>query len=368
MNHFIEKSNRLASAGKCSNLKIVLAFASVLVAACAATSSDVITFSHNLHSEQGLDCSDCHANIEQDAEQKPTRMTMNQCGDCHDVEDEEGCKTCHSNAEECNGWQKSEPAPLRFSHQTHAKRQPDAMKDCASCHGAAATATSNATRTQLMPHHKECAACHKKDISLGRCDLCHDRLDLYDMVANDYFSHPPGFMARHGLEASAAESNCTLCHEQSYCADCHNRNSTIRPSLKYPDKVDRTFMHSGDWLSKHAIQSRVSPASCQKCHGVSYCSACHNRTGRGAGIDLGEDASPHPKPRSKWIDAGLGSHGAEARKDILSCAACHDQGAASNCVRCHHERMGINPHPPGWKSTVPRNERNSHPTCKICHE
>ena len=50
-----------------------------------------------------------------------------------------------------------------------------------------------------------------------------------------------------------------------------------------------------------------------------------------------------------------------------SCASCHDQGAASNCVNCHREAMGINPHPPGWRSTVPAAERHTHPTCRICH-
>ncbi|MBN2716820.1 MAG: hypothetical protein JXX14_13295 [Deltaproteobacteria bacterium] len=347
--------------------KINLIFLSGLIVACATTASqDVIIFSHNLHSEQGLDCSDCHANIVQDAEQKIEPMSMDKCGDCHDVEDEEGCKVCHTNAEESDGWQKPTPAPLKFSHQTHKKRQPDVMTDCASCHAGAATATTTATRTQLLPHHEECASCHKKDISLGRCDLCHDRLDLYDMVENDYYRHAPGFMARHGLEASAAEANCSQCHEQSFCADCHNKNSTIRPSLKFPDKVDRTFMHSGDWMSKHPIESRAKPASCLKCHGVSYCSACHNRTGVGAGIDQGGTNSPHPGD-TEWINAGPGSHGAEARKDILRCASCHDQGAASNCVNCHREAMGINPHPPGWKSTVPSSESNTHPTCRICH-
>ena len=347
--------------------KFNVIFLAAFIAACAGSATkDIITFSHNLHSEQGLDCSDCHKNVQNDAEQKLTPMSMDQCGECHDVEDEAQCKTCHSNAEESDGWQKAEPAPLLFSHQTHNRRQPEAMKNCASCHGAAATAPSTASRAALLPTHAECAACHKKQISLGQCDMCHDRLDLYDMVANDYYSHEPGFMARHGLEAVSGEANCTLCHEQSYCADCHNRNATIVPSLKYPDRVDRTFMHSGDWLSRHALESRANPANCQKCHGISYCSSCHNRNGIGAGVDQDGTNNPHPD-RNTWLGRGRGSHGAEARKDILSCASCHDQGAASNCVQCHQERMGINPHPPGWKSTVPAGDRYSHPTCRICH-
>ncbi|MBN2524904.1 MAG: cytochrome c3 family protein [Deltaproteobacteria bacterium] len=363
-NHNKGRFRHLLKAGKFNVLP-----GAVFVAACASTVSiDEISFSHNLHSEQGLDCSDCHANVDEDAEKKLTPMSMAQCGDCHDVEDKAQCKTCHTNAEASKGWPATTSSPLLFSHQTHRKRQPDAMKDCAACHGAAATATTNASRKALMPQHAECNACHKKDLTMGRCELCHDRLDLYDMAQNDFYSHEPGFMGSHGKEAISAEARCALCHEQSYCADCHNKNATVRPSLRFPDKTDRAFMHSGDWMSRHALVSRTDPASCQKCHGVSYCTSCHNRMGVGAGVDQGGGNYPDShKDRIRWLGPGPQSHGSKARRDILSCASCHDKGAASNCVSCHQESMGINPHPPGWQSPVPASERHSHPMCRICH-
>ena len=70
--------------------------------------------------------------------------------------------------------------------------------------------------------------------------------------------------------------------------------------------------------------------------------------------------SPHPPG---W-DAGL-AHGSAAKHDILSCAACHDQGARSNCIECHRT---VNPHPTGWAQRHNRTSdvaRNS--MCRNCH-
>ena len=64
-------------------------------------------------------------------------------------------------------------------------------------------------------------------------------------------------------------------------------------------------------------------------------------------------------------DAGFISvHGQAARQNILSCAACHNQGAQSRCVACHSTGH-VNPHPPNWKGTPAQIQGN--PTCKICH-
>lgn len=365
MKQINKKQNLLFGISNKQKLSLVLA--ALFVAACAATlEKDQILFSHNLHTEQGNECADCHSGVNSDAETKIVAMTMDQCADCHDVEDEEGCSACHKNPDDPASWQTTTPPSLLFSHQTHESRDAKSMEDCASCHTNAAVATTTATRTAMMPKHKECRTCHKKELDLGQCDMCHERLDLYDMTGTDFYSHQPGFFERHGLKASANESNCALCHDTSFCTDCHNKSATTRPSLKFPDKVDRSFMHSGDWLSKHALHSKTSPSNCQKCHGVSYCSSCHERNGIGAGVSQNGANNPHPE-RSVWINPGPRSHGAEARKDILSCATCHDQGAASNCVNCHHASVGIDPHPPGWKSPVSNAERSSHPNCSICH-
>jgi hypothetical protein len=75
--------------------------------------------------------------------------------------------------------------------------------------------------------------------------------------------------------------------------------------------------------------------------------------------------NPHPPG---WVGADTRSsdfHGSHARRDILSCAGCHEQGPATNCIRCHTVgAYGGNPHPSGWQSA--RGRQSS--MCRYCHE
>jgi hypothetical protein len=70
---------------------------------------------------------------------------------------------------------------------------------------------------------------------------------------------------------------------------------------------------------------------------------------------------PHPP--------GFGTrHAAAARADIASCAACHDQGAASVCVDCHRVGgVGGNPHPASWLSRHEAREIAGNGMCAACH-
>ncbi len=338
----------------------ILGFAgAMIVTACTViTARDTVVFSHHLHTEQEISCADCHASVSADAERAVSPMAMENCGDCHDIEDAENCGSCHTNPEKPSTYEERAETHLHFSHQAHG----DAAADCASCHRNAAHASSLATGVQMRPGHPECNTCHQKELDVGRCDMCHDRLDVYQRKPQDSFSHEHDFFTKHGLKAVGNEVACATCHDQSFCGDCHNRNQTQRPSVRYPQKVDRNFIHAGDWISRHTAEARIGRSNCLKCHGVSYCNACHERSGRGAHLGL---SSPHPGG-AVWMASGPQSHGAQARRSILSCASCHDQGASSNCVTCHRSGR-VNPHPPGWKAPVPLREREDHPMCGICH-
>jgi hypothetical protein len=58
-------------------------------------------------------------------------------------------------------------------------------------------------------------------------------------------------------------------------------------------------------------------------------------------------------------------HGRAARRRIIECASCHDQGPATNCIRCHRVgQYGGSPHPPGWHSSQ---SRESTEMCQFCH-
>jgi hypothetical protein len=57
-----------------------------------------------------------------------------------------------------------------------------------------------------------------------------------------------------------------------------------------------------------------------------------------------------------------------ARRDISSCAACHDQGPSSNCITCHRVGgTGGNPHPIGWMQHHDQQEIHRNTMCLYCH-
>jgi len=320
--------------------------------------TDSISFSHHLHTEQGLDCTDCHSPVNKDAEQKIVPMAMAQCGDCHDIEDAEGCKICHSNPDDPGTWAAKKETHILFSHQQHQRRS----VDCKTCHSAAAHIPTLEVMRDKWPGHLECNVCHQRDYDEGKCARCHDRLWVYAQKPETMYRHEIDFLAKHGTRAASNEAVCAGCHDQNFCTDCHYQNATVRPSVRFPDRVDRHFMHQGDWISRHAVESKLQDLTCQKCHGVSYCAACHERNGIGQTMS---ETSPHGDS-AIWMSPGPGSHSAAARKNIAECASCHDRGAASNCVACHRSG-GVNPHPVGFKSAISPSERTSHPMCSICH-
>jgi hypothetical protein len=99
-----------------------------------------------------------------------------------------------------------------------------------------------------------------------------------------------------------------------------------------------------------------------RCHTVETCDACH--LARGVSGNGADSANPHPPG---WIGANPRArsfHGRAARRDIVACASCHEQGAATNCIRCHTVgAFGGNPHPGGWKSARSKGDT----ICRYCH-
>jgi hypothetical protein len=156
-------------------------------------------------------------------------------------------------------------------------------------------------------------------------------------------------------------ATCAVCHEQTMCSECHAATTRpLKPDIEWPERVDASFVHRGDYVSRHTIDLHADPSSCRRCHGSAFCDACHQEQGISQRSALSNGRSPHPP---NWA-AGM-VHGAAARQDIVSCAGCHDQGANSTCVACHRN---VNPHPPGWEN---RHNKTSdvagNSMCRICH-
>ena len=197
---------------------------------------------------------------------------------------------------------------------------------------------------------------------LGALVATEAQTQLSQLLPRTFLRHGQGWQQTHGVQARQQSQVCQQCHTQQQCDDCHDVSQDMTLAERKPDEVFRNLVHRGDWITQHPIEARSQPAKCMRCHTVNTCDSCHVRRGvSGNGV---RGANPHP---AGWVGSNPGQksqHGQQARRDILTCAACHDQGPATNCIRCHRVGgFGGNPHPRGWQSARSDNAE----MCKYCH-
>ena len=122
---------------------------------------------------------------------------------------------------------------------------------------------------------------HESVANLGQstknCLDCHEARD--EKLAFGDFVHSANWLQSHRQRAYQNEAVCTMCHQASYCNDCHANRVELKPSVKNPTDTFRQTQHRGDYLSRHRIDGRVDPTSCFRCHGnpksAQTCVACH---------------------------------------------------------------------------------------------
>jgi hypothetical protein len=211
----------------------------------------------------------------------------------------------------------------------------------------------------------DCLSCHEHqaDWDAGRCSPCHADLTRFPLEPIAKFSHRGDFLAEHGEQARAGSATCASCHDQTFCAACHGADRPLSLAEIFPEDVERRFIHRGDIRGRHPAEARADNASCMSCHGTSFCSSCHATNEL---VPSPTSRDPHPPG---WSFPGSGEfHGEAARRNITTCAACHDQGAASVCVDCHRVGgIGGNPHPDSWLDRHDADEIAGNGMCLACH-
>lgn len=329
-----------------------------LVVAC--TSNSPARFPHALHlaglacggpgQPECLSCTNCHALARRDAG--------------HALPSVSQCQTCHH--DERHELQAVIAAPvarpyglIAFDHERHLLL-PAVGGQCVSCHAGIVKAGRPS-----LPAMSTCFGCHEHEQQWARaqCAPCHAQADVKRLLPQTFLRHEGDFAKHHGIEAAQQKRLCQTCHEQADCEGCHDTSQDLSVERRRPEAVTRSFVHRGDFITTHAIEAQSQPARCQRCHTPESCDACHSARGVSAGLVDGRN--PHPPG---WVSNNANArsfHGAAARRDILLCASCHDQGPATNCIRCHRVGgYGGNPHPAGWKSTRSENSQ----MCRYCHE
>jgi hypothetical protein len=336
---------------------VLLLFGAALAAACS--DREAPRFPHQLHLA-GLACG---------TRGKPACLS---CASCHSLSDRAPgqalpgaslCASCHRNdRRNLQAVLSATPAPpygeIAFDHDRHLGMK-GIEGQCVSCHAGVVEAGGPA-----LPPMKQCLGCHEHEAqwNLGQCAPCHALADVKRVMPQTFLRHEGDFMQHHGTEAVQQKRLCQACHAQADCDSCHDATQDLSVESRRPEAVTAHFEHRGDFMTRHAIEAQSQPTLCVRCHSPETCDACH--TARGVSGGLIEGRNPHPPG---WVGSNAGArsfHGAAARRDILLCASCHDQGPATNCIRCHKVgAYGGNPHPGGWKST--RSEASE--MCRYCH-
>lgn len=325
---------------------------------------DRIKIPHAKHAAEEIECVTCHEDTP-DAKDLATtlRPLEEKCLMCHQEEQDKGnCGFCHTDPKHPGSYPKRDRR-VAVSHADHLPRVQD---DCGRCHTRLPEPFAGAGAGEGAPAMAACLGCHEHqdEYDEGRCTPCHEDLSRYPIKPLAVFSHRGNFVREHGLTARTAASTCASCHEQTFCGDCHARTVANPVELTFPEKVDADFIHRNDYVSRHSIEAAADPALCQRCHGTSFCTSCHDRQQLTPAV--ADPRDPHPPG---WAFPGSASfHGQAARRDIVSCAACHDQGARSICVTCHQVGgIGGTPHPVDWTEQHPRSEIDENGMCRHCH-
>jgi hypothetical protein len=314
---------------------------------------------HQRHKEADVDCATCHETIFDSTTVEDRDLPKEKvCLGCHKEEKTEknNCAFCHSKAEP--GTYPTRARWVKFNHSTHMERT---NEDCSVCHKQLPEPTWT---EQVKPTMATCLNCHEHQAQYdkGQCDVCHKDLSVFQLRPVSDYSHQGNWLQNHRLEARSSEANCATCHEQNFCVQCHAAQTVpVKAEIIYPERVDRQFIHRHDFVSRHMVEARADEAMCLRCHSVNTCQQCHAQSGLSP---MNPGVDPHPP--------GFGNgnvHGPAARRDIVQCAACHDQGASSNCVSCH--RVGGiagNPHPAAWTLRHGREEIGRNAMCQVCHQ
>lgn len=326
----------------------------------AVAPADEVRFPHARHKEAKVDCIACHETIFDAKTMTAARFlpAEEKCLECHKEEKEKGkCGFCHKDAKLAAKWPARERT-LQLSHAAHIER---VKEDCSKCH----TQLPEPGKAAPPPKMAACLGCHEHqaEFDQARCDRCHVDLLRYPLKPIGAISHQVNWVRSHGRTARTASDTCAKCHDQSFCAECHAATVALPIEVKYPEEVNRDFIHRADFASRHPAEAKADSALCRRCHGSSFCESCHAANGLSS---LAKDPrSPHP---AGYAFPGTGRHGRDARRDITTCAGCHDQGARSICVDCHAVGgVGGNPHPRDFTKRHGKDELATNATCAVCH-
>ncbi len=362
--------------------------------------SKLIKFSHSKHiNDVGAACTDCHTTVITSTNVTDYLLpTMSTCYTCHDQSSTK-CEFCHTSADSTT-YQKlvETQSPVFFSHKQHAG---DLKLKCETCHqGLDKVAYAEEAPNKGLPKMEQCVVCHgqgetnfsTKNVdhpivaAPGACETCHK--DLVDLVPQSH--KQADWMKEHKnfVNMSGPQNDCKSCHTPATCQECHDAANMAKdlgpgqlyvpstPSLS-PLTTHKNLtvqkVHPDNFRFTHSIVAKGRESTCYTCHDErTFCVQCHNSEANGALIKpVWHDGGGFV---TNGVGSGGGRHAQYARKDIESCASCHDvQDGDPVCITCHTDPDGVKgddprTHPPMFMHDV-HGDWHTDPgsVCYTCH-
>jgi len=332
-----------------------------------------LNFSHRRHLESGIQCVLCHESVQSSGDVRDRNLPDHtQCGICHQMDAAQAdslfprsdCAACHAGYEGGRPEHLAAdrqpladaprpppvvfpPARLKFSHQLHL----DKGAVCLDCHGSVPD-TDLATRVQL-PEMGTCLSCHDGARAPAECRTCHlqdetGRLDLW--LGKEDLLKPRGRFRpdnhRNAFWTQQHQSAALLTPQA--CASCHARSEC----LDCHDGTSKPLaLHPSDWIMSHGLEANRRSMECAACHdNETFCQDCHIQAQVTPGSFPGTQSDP-PGDRRFHPDGWRGEVGEIAGADHHSHEA---RRSLANCTSCHGQEQClechsfVNPHPRNW--------------------
>jgi hypothetical protein len=290
----------------CAALVLAVGFSDLIsktIPLKTSAESRSLIFNHGLHAE--MECAVCHAAATTSKAGKDHLLPgHNNCSECHDVDTDTECATCHIGDP---GAGPSIEYSSKFNHESHV----NAGVACATCH-ADLDGMLPKDAVGHFPAMAECMKCHTEKLVTNDCALCHTPDE--ELRPQD---HMLDWLTLHGAAAAEAQNNCAVCHSVADdCQSCHNGDAVSSP-------------HPRNYIARHGQEAHMSEMRCGVCHEEQgFCNECHSAM----------NILPAGHYRPGWATASGGIHADEAKFDLQSCMACHDSpGSSPVCATCHGE-------------------------------
>jgi len=206
-----------------------------------------------------------------------------------------GCTDCHQDLDKV--FELGLRPKLLYRHEVHFAK---GVSDCSVCHPSQTHEPDKVNR----PTMARCFTCHgttARAIAPGDCSTCHP-----PGMPEQPTSHQAETWARveHADVARDDQFQCLVCHQQNFCASCHE--------IPMP--------HPKDWTEDEHVGAFFDRGEqvCQICHdrGVvarDFCDSCHH---------------PQGPNRIAWRDF----HPNVVREGSGTCFECHNP---TTCATCH---------------------------------